>query len=229
MWGSRRDVVPFKCLYRLPHWKSPSSLPHNAAVWSLGLVTLPSPMKMITTLGCTVLLLLLALGSCGSLQHKPVGEEVKPSDQPSKYGSLWPLPQKVQFSGASFKLTSGFRIVDGKVSYSGPSCVLLQDAYRRWGLSGCVCVCFKAWCPVSTFSFSVWTKQDIVVHSRTACRKHLYDLSAFRSTDITTTYLALLKSRGWRGAGDPLTIPPSWRSCRCGSHHLTLNVTGIPV
>uniref|UniRef100_A0A8C4HCV0 Beta-hexosaminidase n=1 Tax=Dicentrarchus labrax TaxID=13489 RepID=A0A8C4HCV0_DICLA len=53
--------------------------------------------------------------------------------QPSKYGSLWPLPQKVQLSEVSFKLTSSsFRIVDAKDSTAGPSCSLLQDAYRRY-------------------------------------------------------------------------------------------------
>uniref|UniRef100_H3D7E1 Beta-hexosaminidase n=1 Tax=Tetraodon nigroviridis TaxID=99883 RepID=H3D7E1_TETNG len=51
----------------------------------------------------------------------------------SKFGSLWPLPQKVQISEVSFKLTGySFRIVDAKQSSAGPSCTLLQDAYRRY-------------------------------------------------------------------------------------------------
>uniref|UniRef100_A0A665W702 Beta-hexosaminidase n=1 Tax=Echeneis naucrates TaxID=173247 RepID=A0A665W702_ECHNA len=51
----------------------------------------------------------------------------------SKYGSLWPLPQKVQISDVSFRLSvSGFRIRDAKESSAGPSCSLLQNAYRRY-------------------------------------------------------------------------------------------------
>lgn len=89
---------------------------------------------MIATLKLTVLL--LAVGFCRGLQpnyiHEVEGEEAKPVAQASKYGSLWPLPQKVQISQVSFKLTgSSFKIVDAKVSSAGPSCTLLQDAYRR--------------------------------------------------------------------------------------------------
>uniref|UniRef100_A0A7N6ASK9 Beta-hexosaminidase n=1 Tax=Anabas testudineus TaxID=64144 RepID=A0A7N6ASK9_ANATE len=77
--------------------------------------------------------LLLALGLCESLQRGYVGEEPEPVAEPSKYGSLWPLPQKVQISDVSYKLSSSnFRIVDGKLSYADPSCSLLQDAYRRY-------------------------------------------------------------------------------------------------
>uniref|UniRef100_A0AAX7UXD6 Beta-hexosaminidase n=1 Tax=Astatotilapia calliptera TaxID=8154 RepID=A0AAX7UXD6_ASTCA len=57
----------------------------------------------------------------------------EPVFEASKYGSLWPLPQKVQISEVSFKLTSSsFRIVDAKASSAGPSCSLLQSAYRRY-------------------------------------------------------------------------------------------------
>ncbi|KAK5879260.1 hypothetical protein CesoFtcFv8_024581 [Champsocephalus esox] len=53
--------------------------------------------------------------------------------QASKYGSLWPLPQKVQLSEVSFKLNGvSFKISDAKESTAGPSCSLLQDAYRRY-------------------------------------------------------------------------------------------------
>lgn len=83
-----------------------------------------------------VALLLLAVGSCQGLRHhhldQIVEEETELVAQPSKFGSLWPLPQKVQISEVSFKLTgSTFRIVDAKQSSAGPSCNLLQDAYRR--------------------------------------------------------------------------------------------------
>lgn len=90
--------------------------------------------------------LLLALGLCRGWQDNYMDELVEEEEdeevvvtktarapQISKYGSLWPLPQKVQISEVSFKLTSsGFRIVDAKESTAGPSCSLLQDAYRRY-------------------------------------------------------------------------------------------------
>ncbi|XP_010876598.1 beta-hexosaminidase subunit beta isoform X2 [Esox lucius] len=51
----------------------------------------------------------------------------------SQYGSLWPLPQKVQMSTVVFKLSgASFQIVDAKESSSGASCSLLQNAYRRY-------------------------------------------------------------------------------------------------
>lgn len=83
-----------------------------------------------------ILALLLVLGSCQGLRRhrgeKIPEEETELVTQPSKFGSLWPLPQKVQISEVSFKLTGfSFRIVDAKQSSAGPSCTLLQDAYRR--------------------------------------------------------------------------------------------------
>ncbi|XP_012774236.1 beta-hexosaminidase subunit beta isoform X1 [Maylandia zebra] len=79
--------------------------------------------------------LLLALSFCQGLQHNNIDDyvEAEPVFEASKYGSLWPLPQKVQISEVSFKLTSSsFRIVDAKASSAGPSCSLLQSAYRRY-------------------------------------------------------------------------------------------------
>ncbi|XP_040914851.1 beta-hexosaminidase subunit beta isoform X2 [Toxotes jaculatrix] len=77
--------------------------------------------------------LLLALGFCRGLQHNYIDEDAEPVVQASKYGSLWPLPQKVQISEVSFKLSgSSFTIVDAKESSAGPSCILLQNAYRRY-------------------------------------------------------------------------------------------------
>uniref|UniRef100_A0A672H925 Beta-hexosaminidase n=1 Tax=Salarias fasciatus TaxID=181472 RepID=A0A672H925_SALFA len=53
--------------------------------------------------------------------------------QTSKYGSLWPLPQEVNIAETSFKLSSStFRIVDSKQSSAGPSCNILQNAYRKY-------------------------------------------------------------------------------------------------
>ncbi|XP_058473050.1 beta-hexosaminidase subunit beta isoform X2 [Solea solea] len=47
--------------------------------------------------------------------------------------SLWPLPQKVQSSEVSFKIIgSSFSIVDARESSAGPSCNVLQNAYRRY-------------------------------------------------------------------------------------------------
>ncbi|XP_038589662.1 beta-hexosaminidase subunit beta isoform X1 [Micropterus salmoides] len=79
-------------------------------------------------------LLLLAFGFSQGLQPdyiEEIEEEAELVAQDSKYGSLWPLPQKVQISEVSFKLTS-FRIVDAKQSSAGASCSVLQDAYRRY-------------------------------------------------------------------------------------------------
>ncbi|MCI4394502.1 hypothetical protein PGIGA_G00169580 [Pangasianodon gigas] len=47
--------------------------------------------------------------------------------------SLWPLPQKYQTSPTTFKLSaSSFQIVHAKDSSAGPSCSLLQNAFRRY-------------------------------------------------------------------------------------------------
>ncbi|XP_056290041.1 beta-hexosaminidase subunit beta isoform X2 [Pseudoliparis swirei] len=92
------------------------------------------------------LLLLVALGSSQGLQHRYVDrvEDLDPDqDQdaeaqplqagPSPFGSLWPLPQKVQISAVAFKLNGdSFQMSDGKGSSAGPGCSLLQDAYRRY-------------------------------------------------------------------------------------------------
>ncbi|XP_032426816.1 beta-hexosaminidase subunit beta isoform X1 [Xiphophorus hellerii] len=87
---------------------------------------------MLSLLGLTFVL--LALGSCRGLQHNDVDqEEPELVFQSSKYGSLWPLPQKVQISDVSLKLSSSsFSITDAKESGAGPSCGLLQLAYRRY-------------------------------------------------------------------------------------------------
>ncbi|XP_029371621.1 beta-hexosaminidase subunit beta isoform X2 [Echeneis naucrates] len=84
----------------------------------------------------TVLVLLGVFGSCRGLQpdYTEQGDpELQSASGSSKYGSLWPLPQKVQISDVSFRLSvSGFRIRDAKESSAGPSCSLLQNAYRRY-------------------------------------------------------------------------------------------------
>ncbi|XP_013855001.1 beta-hexosaminidase subunit beta [Austrofundulus limnaeus] len=78
-------------------------------------------------------LTLLVLGFSRGLQPNWVREEPELVAVPSKFGSLWPLPQKVQINPTSFKLSSGsFRISDSKGSSAGPGCVLLQNAYRRY-------------------------------------------------------------------------------------------------
>ncbi|XP_062290101.1 beta-hexosaminidase subunit beta isoform X1 [Scomber scombrus] len=114
---------------------TPPSLLSNAAVCSMGLVTLLLSVNMMTSLKFAVLL--LAFSSCLGLQYRDnyiiEEEEEKLTVEASKYGSLWPLPQKVQISEVSFKLTSiSFKIVDAKESSAGPSCGLLEDAYRRY-------------------------------------------------------------------------------------------------
>lgn len=86
---------------------------------------------MLTTVKFT--LLFLALGVCRELEDNYIDdEEPELVAQESKYGSLWPLPQKVQISQIPLKLSgSRFRIVDAQMSSAGPSCNLLQNAYRR--------------------------------------------------------------------------------------------------
>ncbi|XP_078127668.1 beta-hexosaminidase subunit beta isoform X1 [Sander vitreus] len=89
---------------------------------------------MITALKFT--LLLLALAFAQGLQYNYIDELDEEAGtvravQASQYVSLWPLPQKVKISDFSFKLTS-FNIVDAKESSAGPSCSLLQNAYRRY-------------------------------------------------------------------------------------------------
>ncbi|XP_008421770.1 beta-hexosaminidase subunit beta isoform X1 [Poecilia reticulata] len=86
---------------------------------------------MNSLLGFTFIL--LALGSCRGLQDNDVDKEPDLVFQPSKYGSLWPLPQNVQISDVSLKLSSSsFSITDAKESGAGASCGLLQLAYRRY-------------------------------------------------------------------------------------------------
>ncbi|XP_056314038.1 beta-hexosaminidase subunit beta isoform X2 [Danio aesculapii] len=47
--------------------------------------------------------------------------------------SLWPLPQKYQSSAVAFKLSpASFQIVHAKQSTAGPSCSLLENAFRRY-------------------------------------------------------------------------------------------------
>ncbi|XP_034752208.1 beta-hexosaminidase subunit beta isoform X1 [Etheostoma cragini] len=89
---------------------------------------------MITTLKFTLLLLALAFSQ--GLKDNYIDESDEDAGtvraaQASPYGSLWPLPQKGKILDVSFKLTS-FNIVDAKESTAGPSCSLLQDAYRRY-------------------------------------------------------------------------------------------------
>uniref|UniRef100_A0A672MCB7 Beta-hexosaminidase n=1 Tax=Sinocyclocheilus grahami TaxID=75366 RepID=A0A672MCB7_SINGR len=47
--------------------------------------------------------------------------------------SLWPLPQKFQSSAVAFKLSPArFQIVQAKQSSAGPSCSILENAFRRY-------------------------------------------------------------------------------------------------
>ncbi|XP_061554719.1 beta-hexosaminidase subunit beta isoform X2 [Phycodurus eques] len=81
-----------------------------------------------------VFVLLVVSSSCGGLRHDAsLDEELARSRQPSKWGSLWPLPQRVDASDLTFTLAAAsFQIFDGKTSSSEPSCSLLQNAYRRY-------------------------------------------------------------------------------------------------
>uniref|UniRef100_A0A8C7TBU2 Beta-hexosaminidase n=1 Tax=Oncorhynchus mykiss TaxID=8022 RepID=A0A8C7TBU2_ONCMY len=86
---------------------------------------------MIATLKFTALL--LAVVVCRATQDYGYKDVEEPTLGDSQYGSLWPLPQKVQMSTVAFKLSGvSFQIVDAKESSSGASCSLLQNAYRRY-------------------------------------------------------------------------------------------------
>ncbi|XP_077478005.1 beta-hexosaminidase subunit beta [Stigmatopora argus] len=79
--------------------------------------------------------LFLIVSSClGGHWQDPLADEGLPRDrEPSKWGSLWPLPQRVNTFDVAFKLAAdSFEIFDGKESSAGSSCNLLQNAYRRY-------------------------------------------------------------------------------------------------
>ncbi|KAM6984924.1 beta-hexosaminidase subunit beta [Aplochiton taeniatus] len=77
--------------------------------------------------------LLLTVAISNSFQHNYIDKAEEPSLGDSQYGSLWPLPQKVQIYTISLKLSSNsFQIVDAKGSSAGSSCNLLQSAFRRY-------------------------------------------------------------------------------------------------
>ncbi|XP_028318277.1 beta-hexosaminidase subunit beta [Gouania willdenowi] len=85
--------------------------------------------------GLRIIVLGLVLGLClGQLYNDQDPEpEPEPEVRGPNQGSLWPLPQNVQSFDVSFKLSSSsFRIVDANPSSAGPSCNILQDAYRRY-------------------------------------------------------------------------------------------------
>lgn len=92
---------------------------------------------MFVSLKLSIFLFLLTLGPCSGRRTKFVNKEEE-NEEPllvagtSPFGSLWPLPQKVSITDVSFKLTgSSFNIVDATKSSAGPSCNVLQNAYRR--------------------------------------------------------------------------------------------------
>ncbi|XP_054612822.1 beta-hexosaminidase subunit beta isoform X2 [Dunckerocampus dactyliophorus] len=81
-----------------------------------------------------LVVLLVVLSSCRGRRDDFIDEGIEEiALQSSKFGSLWPLPQNVQISAVSFKLARDtFQIFDAKLSTAGPSCSLLQNAYRRY-------------------------------------------------------------------------------------------------
>lgn len=102
-------------------------------------------------------LLLFALGSCQGLRSHHVDKIAEAATklvaQPSKFGSLWPLPQKVRISEVSFKVTGfNFRFVDAKESSAGLTCTLLHDAYKRYELCfGLLCLDSLLFCDKRPF------------------------------------------------------------------------------
>ncbi|XP_017315907.1 beta-hexosaminidase subunit beta isoform X1 [Ictalurus punctatus] len=75
------------------------------------------------------LTLLLTITVCNGWLFDHFGERYRETDDVS----LWPLPQKYQTTPTAFKLSaSSFQIVHAKDSSAGPSCSLLQNAFRRY-------------------------------------------------------------------------------------------------
>ncbi len=72
--------------------------------------------------------LFLAVAVCNGWLFGDFGGKQKELDEIS----LWPLPQKFQSSAVAFKLSpASFQIVHSKQSSAGPSCSLLENAFRR--------------------------------------------------------------------------------------------------
>ncbi|OCT98647.1 hypothetical protein XELAEV_18010883mg [Xenopus laevis] len=76
----------------------------------------------------------LSLGVASHLRGKLLGAETQWTvAEDSPYGSLWPLPRTVILSADTFRIPpSAFSIVHGSGSSVGTSCVMLQDAFRRY-------------------------------------------------------------------------------------------------
>ncbi|XP_043095215.1 beta-hexosaminidase subunit beta isoform X1 [Puntigrus tetrazona] len=73
--------------------------------------------------------LFLAVAVCSGWLFDDFGGKPKEPDEIS----LWPLPQKYQSSGVAFKLSAAsFQIVHAAQSSAGPSCSLLENAFRRY-------------------------------------------------------------------------------------------------
>lgn len=71
-------------------------------------------------------------------EPEPSGWELAADAVPED--SLWPLPQWVRTYPRQLQLApSRFQLVHGAGSSAGPSCGLLQDAFRRWAAAGPGC------------------------------------------------------------------------------------------
>ncbi|XP_060719583.1 beta-hexosaminidase subunit beta isoform X1 [Tachysurus vachellii] len=81
------------------------------------------------TLSVFAVLLLLAVSVCNGRLFEGFGDGYQETDDVT----LWPLPQKYQTTPTALKLlASSFQIVHAKDSTAGPSCSLLQNAFRRY-------------------------------------------------------------------------------------------------
>ncbi|XP_062844388.1 beta-hexosaminidase subunit beta isoform X2 [Trichomycterus rosablanca] len=73
--------------------------------------------------------LLLSINVCKSSLSEDFGEIYEEPEEVS----VWPQPQKYQASPVTFQLSAYiFQIAHAKGSSAGPSCVLLQNAFRRY-------------------------------------------------------------------------------------------------
>ncbi|XP_046694833.1 beta-hexosaminidase subunit beta isoform X3 [Silurus meridionalis] len=88
-----------------------------------------STMRALTLIAILFGTILSTVPDCNGWLFQRVGEKYRETEEVS----LWPLPQKYKTNPAAFKLSPfSFRFVHAKDSSAGPSCSLLQNAFRRY-------------------------------------------------------------------------------------------------
>ncbi|KAI5608257.1 beta-hexosaminidase subunit beta isoform 2 precursor [Silurus asotus] len=88
-----------------------------------------STMRALTLIAILFGTILSTVPDCNGWLFQRVEEKYRETEEVS----LWPLPQKYKTNPAAFKLSPfSFRFVHAKDSSAGPSCSLLQNAFRRY-------------------------------------------------------------------------------------------------